>query len=543
MFFDLHLHPALKSFLTDTEQERRDDCWTIYRNFIDFLVGNIIDSQASLRQLDQSGSQLSVAAIYVIEDGLDDIYLIRRILPLISYLRRGMIESVSPTNYWQRFQDKVVHLEASLNRGGSDDNTFEIASSGAAINPDKNTLVLAIEGAHILQATPEENPLLKLEELKSFRHKILYLTVCHFVKNPFCTHAFAMKLVDARKAPVFLPQGSGLTETGRQLIKRAYDDTSGQRILIDVKHFSASGRRDFYAFKANDDAISTLPIIASHVGVTGISWAPSARNQYTEKISLLESLGQYAVDYTKPAGLRLGRIESAFNPASINLYDEDIRAIIASRGLIGIMLDQRQLGVNNKVFEYFSQEDYLAWEAPENRQNTTDDKLVRLSPTEESAYCSKRKGEGIRDLIHVINPINGKSFRSLQEMVTGPRSKATVMRQTSVEDYVPRRLNRKRKTHLLHFVNNLLHVVKIGGSAAWDHVCIGSDYDGLVDAPNNCENVTEFPDLEAHLYQIITELIDQEGPAFARDHHIGDLREQIRKVMYENGKRFVTEWL
>ena len=47
------------------------------------------------------------------------------------------------------------------------------------------------------------------------------------------------------------------------------------------------------------------------------------------------------VSYKKPKGHVEGTL---FNPISINLYNEDIKEIIQSNGLMGLILDERILG-------------------------------------------------------------------------------------------------------------------------------------------------------------------------------------------------------
>lgn len=549
MYFDLHLHPALKSFLTDTEEAKRDDCWTTYRNCVDFAVGNIIDSQASLRQLDRGETTTAIAAIYSLENGLDDIFLINRISPIISHLDRGMVKDIRQRDYYQRFLEKVVHLENSLvPRDGA--KPYKILSSAGELDTAGNNLILAIEGAHILQTTDDEDPLVKLNELKNFRHKIFYLTLCHFARNPLCTQAFAMKLVKPDKVPNFLPAGTGLTAEGKSVIKRAYaHDDTGKRILIDVKHMSLSGRQQFYSWKNGDAAMKDLPIIASHVGVTGVSWAATSRKRHYKEVHYLPSLGQWAVEYHRPLGLRLGNLKSYFTPTTINLFDEDIREIVASKGMIGIMLDQRQLGVSKKPFEYFDRDDFdrLASEPGEDRRSGPAEEKIFASKGDEEDYIDSLTFKGYRELfsppdlnpVDFVSDMSGKVtdlFKKEDAEGDGP---STYRSRTTHTPYKARRLSRKRKRHLLHLCNNLLHIADVAGAEAWSHVCIGSDFDGLVDAVNNCRNVTEYRDLEEHLYDILMELVDNGGPGFRERYHLGDIRWQLRNFLYENGIRFV----
>ncbi|OAV44462.1 membrane dipeptidase [Lewinella sp. 4G2] len=556
MFFDLHCHPALKSFLTDEKPEKRDDCWTTYRNCIDFTVGSIIDSQASYRQIERGRTNVAVAALYSFENGLDEIGLIKRIAPIISQLDKDMVSDIKPAAYYDKLMEEVRHLEGSLEpKGGR--RPFQIVSRAADIDPEVNNLVLSIEGAHVLTPNEGDDPIAKLDELKRFRHKILYLTLCHFTKNPLCNHAFAMKLVNPEKAPVFFPAGTGLTDLGKRVIHHAYDDSAGRRILLDVKHLSLSGRQQFYDWKVSDAAIKNLPIIASHVGITGHSWTPESRSRLHKEVKYLRALGQVAIKYDRLPGLELDGLQSYFNPASINLYDEDIEAIVQSGGLIGIMMDQRQLGAGKKPFEYFAKEDHdqlYALPTQFDADTRTEGQRMELA-SDESEVVEDLTQDGLSEYFSLPSFSAGEMVSGLRENVKElfggedegedqPSTYDTDRRSLGgdrVRSY--RKLGKRKRLHLLHIANNLLHVAKIGGAEAWKVVCIGSDFDGLVDAPNNCVNTTEFSELEAHLYEIIIDLIEADGPGFRERYHLGDVRWQLRRVMYDNGREFLDRWL
>ena len=547
MYFDLHTHPAFKSYLTDEQLGEKDDAWTTYRNCIDFAVGNIIDSQASLRQLDRSQTRTAVAAIYVMEDGLDEIFLITRLAPVISHLDKDIVRDIRPVQYWRRFLEKVKHLENSLpaRRPGK---AFRIASTAGELSKDENNLILAIEGAHILKAEETDDPLLRLDYLKSFRHKVFYLTLCHFARNSFCNQAFAMKLVNPKKVPGFLPFGTGLTDEGKAVIRRAYDTARGRRILIDVKHMSLSGRQQFYAWKKADPSMRDIPIIASHVGVTGMSWERDARRAFYKETEYLRDLDQYVVKYKRPKGLKLEKLKSYFTPTTINLFDEDIKEIIESGGLIGIMMDQRQLGVSKKPFEYFAAADFNALETgnlpTEYRlaPPAADKVLAGEAEEEEVEDLTQR---GYRELLTLPNLDVRETFHDFTERARsffkedGPEQYYVTERSS----YTGLTMSKRKRRHLLHIANNLLHVAKVGGATAWRHVCLGSDFDGLVDAPNNCQNVTEYRDLEVQLYHVITQLIEASGPGFRERYHLGDVRWQLRRFMYDNGRDFVEKHL
>jgi len=369
--------------------------------------------------------------------------------------------------------EEIRHLEGSLAaRDGA--RPFRIVSSREGISEDHNNLVLAVEGAHVLNGAGED-PLERLNELKNFRHRILYLTLCHFAQNPLCTQAYAMKLVKPTKLPTFLPAGTGLTELGKSVIRSCYDTTTGQRILIDIKHMSLSGRQQFYAWKRADPELHDVPILASHAGVTGLSWAYEKRKAKWDEESFLPSLGQWAIDYLKPPGLSLGRLKSSFNPSTINLFDEDIQEIIASGGLIGLMLDQRQLGVNKKPFEYFADADHAALsEQPEANQRTESPLTAKPSTTERS-YVNKHYRRENLGRLSLPNLGIGAAATSVRDLFRGDdkkENKSAVTRSTTsapvdhLADYRAPRLNRKKRRHLLHLCNNLLHIIHVGGPAA-----------------------------------------------------------------------------
>lgn len=66
MFFDFHCHPSFKTFLSNRQQALRKDCWSIFNFDLDF---NILDSQASLSQIEDPQGRLIVCALYGLESG------------------------------------------------------------------------------------------------------------------------------------------------------------------------------------------------------------------------------------------------------------------------------------------------------------------------------------------------------------------------------------------------------------------------------------------------------------------------------------------
>jgi len=126
----------------------------------------------------------------------------------------------------------------------------------------------------------------------------------------------------------------------------APDPGQGRRILIDVKHFSARSRKDYYDRiiipynRANPNDL--IPVIASHCGYYG-------QIQTVSKVDLSYLAGKAANEGDDD-------IIHGFYRWNINLCDEDVQVIVESEGLIGLSFDQRIMGeknVKNKSIEYW----------------------------------------------------------------------------------------------------------------------------------------------------------------------------------------------
>ena len=131
-------------------------------------------------------------------------------------------------------------------------------------------------------------------------------------------------------------------------------------------------------------------------------------------------------------------MDTYFNPWSINLYDEDIREIMKSGGLIGLSLDQRILGWGNVSREHFSQQEFVQSE-----------------------------------------------FHSLKRPTYHPYVNPNQLPAEKINDW-----------QIRYLCNNWLHVIKVGiqeiGDDAWNHVCVGSDFDGLIDPVNDFKSAADY---------------------------------------------------
>lgn len=509
LIFDFHTHPTFKSFLTAADQDQKDSPWDTFRGKAFQLLAPFLRSQSNFSQMDCGHVGITVLPIVPLEEGFSELALINSVATKFLAISDEFIRWINAENFsynqlfWEEYEHLCRHLEDNGRRVNVIRHYEEIDESPGVLN-----LIVSMEGSHGLQNGQRTHLIEQFEDYRANLRKLkqeerfsmLYLTLTHLTWNDVCNHCYGTRISDN---DIFKPNPGikGISHEGYQLIDEAYSVEEGKRVLIDIKHMSALARQELYNYREKK-GYQRIPIVASHMGVTGFP----LRNLITQ----IESNTYYAgknneyivVDYKEVPGIgERNRDETDFNPWSINLYDEDIEHIIASDGLIGLSLDQRILGFGRNQEEYF-----LAQEFHE------------LLSTKVSRPVGQRMAEQ-DDPDEILADYDD-------------------LGQNGESD-----LRAKRRRHLRYFANNLLHIIRVGGARAWDHVCIGSDFDGLINPINSCTDSVSLPDLEENLIPIVDEMI-QEDLAKNPHHryHITDIDEQVRRVMYENGKRFLSKY-
>lgn len=500
-YFDFHCHPSFKSALNHFDVDRCPSPWKdvefsqnlcgIFSNF-DELVGDSFDSQSSFNQIKANGTGcLVVVNLLAFEraytfvkpfqnvDGLD-FEVIKQIgeqkISYFDYLR---------TRMW-------THLKRFNNDVQADDWKYRIIQSMREYPrvPEEKTIyvLLGIEGAHNFYTSKtlvDQDPEAVIQNLRDWKKesvdhpddfpRLFYITLTHHAQNLLTNHAWAIPPFFApagannpNNLPTgqFNPREDGLTEAGKRFIRTALRQENGQkRILIDLKHMSLRARLQYYDLLREDEFIdANIPVLASHMAMTGTPLLnPSLE-------STLEDPRLPGIIFGKAARVpgvllhnrNLSRSDLAigFNPWSINLFDEEIVEIIASGGLIGISLDARILGQNF--------EGQLAGTGE------------RFSVREFATY-----GDGWKD----DRPFD-------QDKYPGE------VQRIAIDDHGP-------EFSRWHFCLNVIHVVltielarrdpqtraarKIRDQNIdpWVHLCLGSDYDGLITALNGCKSAAD----------------------------------------------------
>ncbi|MVM30055.1 hypothetical protein GO755_08425 [Spirosoma sp. HMF4905] len=471
-FFDLHCHPSFKSGLLNDDVASCPnpvDAVDIKLNVpfsecVEQLVGNSLDSQASFGQI--PGGSLVVASFLAFERVYAFVDDLKKIKNLGTHILENMQNQVKDYHHILIDRD-IAHFQSFI-KNQANRRHYQLLTSITEYpaNPDPNTVyvVASIEGGHNFYTRKdlveqEKNPQEIIDALITWKKnskdhpdkfpRLFYITMTHHGQNVLANHAWAIPIrFAANKVDVgtFDPTGNGMSAFGETFLKVALRETPTEnRILVDVKHLSLASRKRVYEIFQADPTLTDVPLIATHMGVAGCSWdtPPIAKGGIRQPGDRPKNT---IVKY-KPIGGFLREkspgelVNIPFNPWSINLYNEDIVQIMRTRGLIGISMDRRIIGstLANKDVEdeRFSKEEF-----PKDWVE---------NPTTFSFYPQNS----------LPNLFNGQPSPSLHDLWTFCQSVIHIVLITELaknEGKVPADLN------------------------PWDHICLGSDYDGLISA-------------------------------------------------------------
>lgn len=221
---------------------------------------------------------------------------------------------------------------------------------------DEIAVVMTIEGAHVvaigpdLKRVPDELLMQRIDYLKKQEHPLFFITFAHHFNNGLCGHAHSIPGHLSSFTDQTHRMNEGFAEENDNIGMRAartflhIDEEleplqeSGRRVLLDIKHMSATTRKQYYEritkpyrekwqhWPAEKQAAHpVIPLIASHACYAGVR--------------TLDELAQKATQeddhwHAPP-----------FNAWNINLCDEDMVELFESGGLVGICFEQRIAGV------------------------------------------------------------------------------------------------------------------------------------------------------------------------------------------------------
>ncbi len=546
-----------------------------FMDFTDEVILRMLESQCSVEQLKKGKLTLGVAAISALEFGIasskgffsdlmkngltkpfDKDYFDAVKEGKVSYLNLFLKEI-------EQYRKLRVLNESREHTEESRVNILGRFNDSKTLEKDIPNIVFGIEGGHNLCPKKIGNAL-EYDTFKNFgegeffdpkikslkdpakvlesmvtalwdaQMDVLYLTLTHLTHIPeqhLATHAFGTKLL---KHPSFYPFGNGLSDLGKKLIDKAYtlEHSTGKHspVLIDIKHMSLKSRLDLYRYREETRGVEVknkgaqkqkdtknrnytkIPLIATHVGVTGYSindWKSNLDhkkcvNHVDQGIKTIKICTTPKVAGYWGSGVKTG---FTYNPCTINLMDEDIVAVVESGGLIGVGLDVRLLGHESKPEQTIDTSEFL----------TTGDYMTHFP------YSS------IRSL----------DFADAEEL----RSEEAWLIPT------------ERKMHPLSFCFNIVHILAVIGlktnpeKKPEKYICVGSDFDGFIEPLNICGGSDQMKELESNMLKwlpVAAKRYQRENGGTADLFKVTKKKKKLKKIvaaiLYESGTDFLKEW-
>ncbi len=503
-FFDFHCHPGLKPQFSDPATKLSP--WqfinaklAIARDIklrINKMFNEVLDSQSNLTQLLQADVRLIGLILHAPEQKVGQALGEKKIVNKgnVNLIDKNQLAYLaSGTHSYKLINEELKWLKDSVSPiAGA---KLKILNTIADFEEtDKNTVfaVIIVEGLHCFFDDPnaldaKERFLINFNGFTS-TNTVLAINICHMQQNPFCNHAHGIQFFNPA---YFYPTRKGITQWGREIIQSMID----KKILTDIKHMSLKARWELYTwFKDPADETKFIqPIICTHAGTTGLSIKDRVKyllNQPVDRGLV------YELAYLKPKSRH--DAETYHNCSSINLYDEDIENILLSGGIIGLSFDQRILG--------FADESVLP----------------NVTVPHDVEYVSHMEAEFFLG----PDPTALPAWTDDNDVWTS-------------EDFENLDPSLYIEMHRRFLVNNIIHILwvankhpQIGLQKAITQICIGTDFDGLINAIDCCKQTEGLQQLKEDMKDGLTSLLNSEGLAVSA----GEL---LDNLFYNNGKNFV----
>ncbi|MEE6126863.1 membrane dipeptidase [Chryseobacterium arthrosphaerae] len=540
--FDFHFHLLFKHLISKKDTGRLP----LNSNFktkglmsvIDEFMGNAFDSQSSPAMVKNSSLGYGVTALmameYAFAENINGFF--KGFSPSKLPISWDFIDRVKnrETTYFDLLKEEIAYYQSNY---AVLENDFKIKfisrkrppAEDIFSNQQYTYLAFSVEGAHNFSDAKIRDTAAATDPEKCYREiqddpdnvDLFSINLVHLSEIPeqhMCGFAQALNGTAqiAFRSEDFIPKsGFGISDKGKDFIRTVF--LHSHPSLIDIKHMSVFSRHKFYQFReelgAEHPETLRLPIISSHTGFT-FSSIKDFLEQKNYRSTFRYVQGKTICEIQAKNQV-IGKTDFLLNnklfgnPWTINLFDEEILEIMKSNGLIGISMDQRILGAAKSMMDG-SRPEYF--------------KDPEAIPLYEWRKWFK---EGTFDL--------------KEAFIT--------------EDKTDREIR-----HIYLLCAHILYAVRLGYSemnwvgerSPWDHICIGSDYDGLINPINPYDDVTTLGKLRNDLL-IYLPIVDK------RLEPLKDIRafknknsepieenyivQCVDKFLSENGKSFLKRYL
>ncbi|HPF91196.1 MAG TPA: membrane dipeptidase, partial [Flavobacteriales bacterium] len=495
--FDLHSHFSFKpansystaDVLPDVdhwnERLKRKKEWL---GFSAALANEVVkSSQLHGNAATEGGFRVIVNGLYPLEEGFVHPGFIAELATLTGHafdtLNAILERRISPFAVMEREYRNL--LDGSARTGlSAKGNRFVVVRSHAEIiaalrdDPDTICIVNSIEGAHAFGDTlrdeqgntvslrsaerrylwgvgdgPRRRDFMRLVDgmraniakVKQWEHPPFFVTFSHHYYNHLAGQSPSLsgivKVLVSQKGTAPNESDTGVTSYYRlgfrswglkvlaDLIRRNAN-TGERRILIDTKHLSPQARSEYYTIV--DQARSRgdhIPIIASHTAVNG----RKALDRTMANVDAIYSDEKESTQF--------------FHPGAINLFDDEIKRIVASDGIMGLMIDERRI-------------------------------MGRAMPPEAGVSMTAFKAAT------KANKRLMKEWTLAKQRHAWGEINATVLKQelTRIDAASQVELAKLRPAYLSVLCRQLFHIMALDGVGVngWYHVALGTDYDGVI---------------------------------------------------------------
>jgi membrane dipeptidase len=275
---DTHAHPAMNAFLWDRD---------LRRHYCTGKTFNPLASLSDFKMLEKGGVDVLWSSLHIPERQMFDC----KLLWLLAHVTSGGRKLLKLTA-WECLLLMMTGMEQQVARTEH----FQVAHSNAELDQvraaGRTAIVHTVEGGYVLGAgLADDNLEGRLDRVDQLAKRgVASLTLVHFFPNELAGQAEAIPA--AQKSGPVCPVDThvdlqqGLKGTGRAVVERMIE----RKIIPDVSHCTPVARREVYQLVAN-----RIPVVATHVGV------------------------------------------QSMNPEPYNLDEDDVRAIVESRGVVGVI--------------------------------------------------------------------------------------------------------------------------------------------------------------------------------------------------------------
>ena len=540
--FDFHFHLLFKHLISKKDTGRLP----LNSNFktkglmsvIDEFMGNAFDSQSSPAMVKNSSLGYGVTALmameYAFAENINGFF--KGFSPSKLPISWDFIDRVKnrETTYFDLLKEEIAYYQSNY---AVLENDFKIKfisrkrppAEDIFSNQQYTYLAFSVEGAHNFSDAKIRDTAAATDPEKCYREiqddpdnvDLFSINLVHLSEIPeqhMCGFAQALNGTAqiAFRSEDFIPKsGFGISDKGKDFIRTVF--LHSHPSLIDIKLMSVFSRHKFYQFReelgAEHPETLRLPIISSHTGFT-FSSIKDFLEQKNYRSTFRYVQGKTICEIQAKNQV-IGKTDFLLNnklfgnPWTINLFDEEILEIMKSNGLIGISMDQRILGAAKSMMDG-SRPEYF--------------KDPEAIPLYEWRKWFK---EGTFDL--------------KEAFIT--------------EDKTEREIR-----HIYLLCAHILYAVRLGYSemnwvgerSPWDHICIGSDYDGLINPINPYDDVTTLGklrnDLLVYLPIVDKRLEPLKDIRAFKNKNSEPIEENylvqcVDKFLSENGKNFLKRYL